>query len=169
MIKNCEEIINNLKTLRTKDNKSKKSWKKGMHELHTTKIFLENSINESKESLKVYEHNECKFKELLKDCLKCTEEWYENLKKIKKDLEKNYFKKYSSSSSSQSESDLENTVVIAKELKKKLNELTECMVIDEQNKNKKTKHTREISNLKNTICILSNLCDQFIKKIFDEF
>lgn len=160
----CGDLLNHLNN---NENKSNKSRKKGMqYELNTMKKKIDQSIKESKESLKINDYSECKLSELLATCLKHTEEWLKIMKKIKKDLENP--KKYSSNSSTQSESDLERPIVIVRGIKNKLNELTQYMVcLNEKVKNSKVKRSQEISHLKKTNTILSELCDTISRKIGD--
>jgi len=163
----CEDVLNNLNS---KDSKHQKSWKIGMHNgLNIKKNKVEQSSIESKESLKTIRYNECKLSELLATCLKHTEEWVKIMKRIKKELDTNNPKKYSSNSSIQSESELERPVTMVKGIRKKLNELTEYMVnINEKIKNHKNKRSRQISNLKDTNYMLSELCNTIARKINDD-
>jgi len=171
-INKCEDLLNNLNI---KDNKHEQLSKKAMHnmnELENVKQKVVQSIKESKESLKLNDYNEYKLSELLKTCLKHTDEWLKAMQKIKKDIDVNNLNKCSSNSfcnsSIQSEYDFERPTIIVKEIKKKLNELTEYMItINNKVKNNKLKRSREISTLKNTNYMLSKLCDSIAKKIND--
>ncbi|XP_025198342.1 uncharacterized protein LOC112596775 [Melanaphis sacchari] len=168
----CEELLNCLNT----DNKHEQFCKKEMHninELNTVKKKVEQSIKESKDSLKFNDYNEYKLSELLATCLKHTDEWLKVMQTIKKDIDINNLHKCSSNSfcnsSIQSENDFEQPTIIVKEIKKKLNELTEYIVnINNKVKNNKSKRLREISTLKNTNCMLTKLCDKIAKKISDD-
>lgn len=161
----CEDTINNLNNT---ENKQQKFWKMGIHDkLNKMKKKVEQSVLDSKGSLKFNEINDCKLGELLATSLKHTEEWLKIMREIKNDLDTNNMQKYSSCSSSvESDSILERPVTLMGEMKNKLNELTEYMIlINKKVKNNETKRSREISNLKNTNYILSDLCDIIGKKI----
>lgn len=172
-IKTCEELLN---SLNIKDNKHEQFFKNGMHnmnELNTVKKKVEQSIKESKESFKLNNYDEHKLSELLTTCLKHTDEWLKVMLKIKKDIDRGNLNKCSSNSicnsSIQSEYDFERPTIIVKEIKKKLNELTEYIInINNKVKNNKSKRSREISNLKNANCMLIKLCDTITKKISDD-
>lgn len=144
-----------------------------INELNTVKKKVEQSIKESKNSLKSNGYNEHKLSELLATCLKHTDEWLKVMQKIKKDIEVNKLYKYSSNSfcnsSIQSENDFERPTIIVKEIKKKLNELIEYITnLNNKVKNNKSKRSREISTLKNASCMLSKVCDIIAKKIGDD-
>jgi hypothetical protein len=158
------------------DNKHEQLCKNGMHntyELNTAKKKVEQSIKESKDFMKLNDYNEYKLSELLATCLKHTDEWLKVMQKIKKDIDLNNLNRCSSNSfydsSIQSENDFERPTIILKEIKKKLNELTEYIInINNKVKNNKSKRSREISTLKNTNCMLTKLCDKIAKKISDD-
>lgn len=98
-----------------------------------------------------------------------TEEWLQIMKKIKRDLDTSITNKYSRNSSNLSEYSSEQPVNIGKDVKNKLNELIEYMiVIIEKIKKTKTKQSQEISNLKNAICMLSDLYVTNAKKFSNE-
>lgn len=144
-----------------------------MNKLNAAKKKVEQSLKESKESLKLNDYNECKLSELLADCLKHTDEWLKVMQKIKKDIDVNNQIKCSSNSfcnsSIQSENDFERPTIIVKEIKKKLNELTEYMInMNNKVKKNKCKRSREITRLKNTNCMLTTFCDIIAKKISDD-
>jgi len=144
-----------------------------INELNAAKKKVEQSIKESKESLKLNDYNECKLSELLATCLKHTDEWLKVMQKIKKDIDINNRIKCSSNSfcnsSIQSENDFERPTIIVKEIKKKLNELTEYIInMNNKVKKNKCKRSREITRLKNTNCMLTKLCDIIAKKISDD-
>ncbi|KAF0767565.1 kinetochore protein SLK19-like isoform X2 [Aphis craccivora] len=172
ILNKCEELLNSLNI----DNKHEQFCKKGMHninELNTVKKKVEQSIKESKDSLKSSGYNEHKLSELLATCLKHTDEWLKVMQKIKKDIEVNKLYKCSSNSfcnsSIQSENDFERPTIIVKEIKKKLNELIEYITnMHNKVKNNKSKRSREISTLKNASCVLSKVCDIIAKKIGDD-
>ncbi|XP_022160572.1 uncharacterized protein LOC111026749 [Myzus persicae] len=168
----CEELLNSLNI----NNKHEEFCKKGMNnmnELNIAKKKVEQSIKESKESLKLNDYNEYKLSELLATCLKHTDEWLKVMQKIKKDIDVNNLTKCSSNSfcnsSIQSENDFERPTIIVKEIKRKLNELTEYMInMNNKVKNNKCKRSREITTLKNTNFRLTKLCDIIAKKISDD-
>ncbi|VVC26773.1 Hypothetical protein CINCED_3A017685 [Cinara cedri] len=158
----CEQVINQLNI---ENDKNKKSWNKGIqNELKYVKKKVEQSISESKESLKVNESNDYKLGESLETCLKNIENWLKVIKKINNCLMRR--KKHSSYSSIPSENNIEGPIIMIKGIKKKLNELTEYMInINKKIKNNKLKHSQEILNLKNK---LSELLDTIAKQITDE-
>lgn len=160
----CEDIINNLNT----ENKQQKVWKMGIHnKLNKVKKKIEQSVLENKGSLKLNESNDCKLSELLATSLKHTEELLKIMREIKIDFDTNNMQKYSSCLSSvESDIVLERPITLMDEMKNKLNELAKYMIhINKRIKNNETKRSREISNLKSTNCILSELCDTIGKKI----
>lgn len=164
-IDECDELLSNLNS---KDNKHEKSRKHGTHnELSIKKKKGEISSVASKESLKTNNYYECRIRELLTTCFKYTEEeWLKIMKKIKKELDTNDSKLYSSGSSIQSENDLERPIIMVKGIKKKLNDLQQYMINEnEKIKRLKIKRSREVSNLKATNLMFSELCDTFEKKI----
>ncbi|XP_026817440.1 uncharacterized protein LOC113556594 [Rhopalosiphum maidis] len=168
ILNKCEELLNSLNI----DNKHEQFCKNGMHniyELSSAKKKVEQSIKESKDFLKLNDYNEYKLSELLATCLKHTDEWLKVMQKIKKDIDLNNLNRCSSNSfcdsSIQSENDFETPTIIVKEIKKKLNELTEYIIkLNNKVKNNKSKRSREISTLNNVNCMLTKLCDKIAKK-----
>lgn len=167
----CEELLNSLNI----NNKHEEFCKKrmNMNELNTAKNKVEQSIKESKESLRLNDYNEYKLSELLENCLKHTNEWLKVMQKIKKDIDVNSLTKCSSNSfcnsSIQSENDFERPTIIVKEIKNNINELTEYMInMKNKVKKNKCKRSREMTTLKSTNLRLTKLCDIIERKISDD-
>lgn len=166
-IKKCDDFSNYL----NKESRNQKVRMRGLYnEMHTTKNN-EHLIMDSRESLKSKKFDECKISELLISCSKHTEDWLKVMKKIKKDLDINNSKTCSSNSSIKSENDLERPLIIVKGIKKNLTDLTEYIIhlLNEKMKNEKIKSSRDIlSNLKDTNCRLSELCDTLVQQMNNE-
>lgn len=162
----CDELLSHLNSKVNKHEKSRKHETNG-NELRIKKKKGEISSIASRESLKTNNYHECRMRELLTACLKHTEEeWLKIMKKIKKELDTNDSKLYSSCSSIQSENDLERPIIMVKGIKKKLNDLQQYMINEnEKIKHLKIKRSQEVSNLKATNLMFSELCDTFGKKI----
>lgn len=123
-LKKCEQVLNKFNIDR---NRMKRSWNKEIQdELKNVRKQVEQSISESKESLKINEHNDHELKELLENCLKNTTEWLKTIQKIIKCIMRR--KNCSSNSSVSSENDTEQLLLKARRIKKKLNELTKYMI-----------------------------------------
>lgn len=146
----CDQLLHHLNS------------KVSKHEKKNKKKKVEILSTESRGSLKTNNYYEYRIRELLTTCLKHTEEWLKILKKIKKELDTNESKLFSSGSSIQSENDLEKPIIMVQEIKKKLNELKQYMINEnEKIKHLKTKRSEEISNHKTSNVMFSELCDTF--------
>lgn len=154
-IKKYGNLLNNMQ------NKTRK--REMQYEVNTTKNTYDQSIKSSFESLKTYEHNDCKLGELLTHCIKHAEEWIKIMKKTKKEVDTNILRRSSSNSSIQTESDLEQPVIMIVEFIKKLCCLTESIF-----KKNKTKISQEVINLKNASSLLSDFCNEFTNQIRNE-
>lgn len=164
-----EDNVSN--SLKIKNNKNQNSWKSDIHnELNIVKKKIE-QFRDSKELSVANECNEYYLKKLLASCLDHTNSCIKMMKIIKTYFDANNIKKNSSNSSIQSESELEQQAAMMKvnAIKKQLNELTDNVnCIYETIKYKKNKRSREISNLKNTNCMLSDLCDIIANKFISD-
>lgn len=152
-----------------KNNKNQNFWNSDLHnELNMVKKKIEQAIRDSKEPSITNECNEYYLKKLLASCLDHTDSCIKMMKIIKTYFDVNNINKNSSNSSIQSENDSEQHAAMMKvyAIKKQINELTDNVngIFERIKYNKKNKRSREISNLKTTNCMLSELCEIIANK-----
>lgn len=143
-------LVNDYNIKENIKNITQKKERETHNKLNTVKKNFENS-----EFLKA--SDDCRFNEILTNGLKCTEEFSQIMKKIKTEFSKNIDKRHSSNSSIQTDSDLEQLVILAFEIMKKIFKFIE--MFKKNGMTNKSKISEDITSLKNTACILSEFCD----------